>query len=180
MMRNATFIFAVTFLVVLASTTGAQNAPPVGRAPEYEKLTYFVGNWKTDGEIKPGPYSPGGTFVSNDHAEWMDGGRFVIGRAMSTTPNGKQFQLSILGYDARRKAYTFNSFNSAGIQTSALGTLNDQTWTWTSVETVGAQTLHSKHTITMLSPSAYTARFEISTDGVTWSSFMEGRVTKVD
>jgi hypothetical protein len=43
-------------------------------------------------------------------------------------PTGNQLQLSILGYDARQKTCTFDSFNNAGVRTSATGTLDGDTW----------------------------------------------------
>ena len=163
-------------VLLLAVTAGAQTPP----TPAHQRLSYFVGHWKTEGVVHAGPFSPGGAFSSDDHAEWMDGEFFVVTRAASTTPQGRQFQLSVLGYDAQQQVYTFSAFNNAGVRTTATGTVDGDTWTWVSADTIGGQTIRLRHTITMASPSAYTFRFDLSTDGATWSTFIDGKTTKTD
>lgn len=168
----------VVLLCPLASSVAAQGRPPAPqRGPEHQRLGYFVGNWQTEGEVKPGPFSTGGRFISTDRVEWLDGRFFVVERATSTLPAGNQIQLSLIGWDARQKVYTFDSFNSAGIRTSATGVIVGDTWTWSTSDTFG--TLRIRHVITMVSPSTFTFTFQTSVDGVTWSPFIEGRSTKV-
>ncbi len=43
---------------------------------------------------------------------------------------------------------------------------------------MGAQTMKGRLTIKVLSAAAYNFRFEVSTDGTTWSTLMEGKDTK--
>ena len=121
-MTAATRLTVAVLLCLLASSAAAQGRPPAPQpGPEHQRLGYFVGNWRTEGEVKPGPFSTGGRFISTDRVEWLDGRFFVVERATSTLPTGNQIQLSVIGWDARQKVYTFNSFNSAGIRTWASG-----------------------------------------------------------
>ena len=64
---------AVTFAVLLLSSVFAagQNPPPTPKpGPEQKNLGYFAGDWKTTGDLKPGPMGPGGKFTGTDHVEF--------------------------------------------------------------------------------------------------------------
>ena len=41
------------------------QAPKPG--PEHARLGYFVGKWKAEGEMKPGPMGPGGKMTVSRH-----------------------------------------------------------------------------------------------------------------
>jgi hypothetical protein len=61
-------------LSVVTVVDGQVRPQPPKPSAEHEKLGYFVGDWQTEAEVKPGPFSPGGTFTSTDRGEWLDGG----------------------------------------------------------------------------------------------------------
>lgn len=58
------------------------------------------------------------------------------------------------------------------------GTLEGETWTYTSGQNMGGQTFKGRFTIKMLSATAYTIKFEISPDRASWTTVMDGRATR--
>ena len=61
-MKKASMI-AVAAIMLSAMVAAAQNPPMPKPGPEVDKLKYFLGNWKEEGEMKPGPMGPGGKFT---------------------------------------------------------------------------------------------------------------------
>jgi len=91
--------------------------------------------------------------------------------------NGKA--LMIMGWDPNKKMYTYQSFASNGETTSALGTVNGDTWTWTADTTTMSATYKIRVTIREVSKTQQTFRMEYSTDGATWTPGIETTITKV-
>lgn len=83
-----------------------------------------------------------------------------------------------IGYDTRRNVYTFDAFSSLGLHQTSEGSVNGDTWTWTSRPAYGAQTVQQRMTMKILSPTSYILKFEISEDARTWKTFMEGKAVK--
>jgi hypothetical protein len=44
---------------------------------------------------------------------------------------------------------------------------------------MGPQMMKGRFTMMILSPTSYTFKFEVSQDGTTWNTVMEGKETKV-
>lgn len=152
------------------------QGPHMQPAPELKKLDYFAGSWKTDIDMKASPYGPGGKITGSDHIEWMQGNFFLlIHSKFSGVWNG--VGVEVMGYDSTRKAYTYESYNSAGEHETATGTVEGDTWTWNSEQTTmpGGKW---RYTQKVLSPTSFSIKFEISPDGSTWSTAMEGKSTK--
>lgn len=129
--------------------------------------------------MKPGPMGPGGKMTGADDCKWMDGGFFVQCSMSATSPMGKISGLGVMGYDAAKKAYTWNGFNSMGENESATGTFDGKTWTYTNEHPMGGKNVKGRYTIVAQAPDSYTFKFETSEDGATWAPMMEGKVTKV-
>jgi hypothetical protein len=155
-------------------------------APEVAKLDYFVGTWTVEGTIFPGPWGAGGKFGWTDKTEWMAGRFFVIGHWDFTMPaelGGNGEELFVMGYDPRQNVYTFDAFSSQGLHQVSKGRLDGDTWIWDSeglqAGAQGQQSLvRQKMTMTMLSATRYTLKFEISNDGAPWAPFMEGMAVR--
>jgi hypothetical protein len=49
---------------------------------------------------------------------------------------------------------------------------------WLSETQIGAEKMKARLTLTLISPTAYTFKFETSPDGVTWKTALEGRDRK--
>ncbi|HEY7501839.1 MAG TPA: DUF1579 family protein [Vicinamibacterales bacterium] len=168
-------------LAVLALGGGllAQPQGPPKPGPEHKPLQYFVGKWKTDAELKPGPLGPGGKMTSVDTCEWFAGGFHVVCRGDGSGALGKMSSLGIMAYSAQEKNYTFYGIDSMGNADLSKGSKNGNTWTFTATSTFGGQTFQSRFTIVETSPKEYTFRWEQSADGKKWAVLMEGKSTKV-
>jgi len=150
-------------------------------APEVAKLGYFVGKWTTKGTILSGPWGPGGEFSWTESTEWMTGNFFVIGHwdfQMPAELGGGGKEIFIMGYDTNRRVYSFDAFSSQGLHQVSKGTLVDDAWLWTSESIQGGKPVQQKMTMQVLSPSSYNLKFELSMDGATWMTFMEGKASK--
>ena len=173
---------AVTFAVLLLSSlfAVAQQPPPMPKpGPEQKNLGYFAGNWKTTGDVKPGPMGPGGKVTGADHIEWMPGGFFLVSHTQgSSSTMGKWTGLAIYGYDAEKKVYTFDEFDSVGENIHATGSFDGKVWTWTSDSTMGGKPMKGRYVVTVTSPTAYTFKFDMSVDGANWTPVMDGSASK--
>jgi hypothetical protein len=140
-----------------------------------------VGKWATKGTILPGPWGAGGEFSWTEITEWMIGNFFLVGHwdfQMPSELGGDGEEIFVMGYDSNRSVYTFDAFSSQGLHQVSKGTLSDDTWLWTSESIQNGKPVQQKMTMQMLSPSSYSLKFELSSDGATWMTFMEGKATK--
>jgi len=174
-MKRASAI-AIATILLIAAASAQPPAPKPG--PEQKKLEYFTGNWTSEGESKPGPMGPGGKMSMNQEAKWMDGGFFVVIQSSYKTAEGDGTATSFLGYDPQDKVYTYDEFNSVGEAVHAKGTVDGDTWTWTSDMKMGPQSAKGRFTEKILSPTAYTFKFDMSQDGTKWDTVMDGKATK--
>jgi hypothetical protein len=145
---------------------------------EHKKLGYFVGDWRTESDVKPGPWGPGGKMTGDSHCTWMPGGYFVVCHENASGSMGKIQGIGVMGWDAGAKQYTWNGFNSMGENEHAAGTHEGASWVYTTESMMNGKAIKSRYTMTEKSPAAYDFKFETSEDGKTWSSMMEGKVTK--
>ena len=175
---NLKTIFVSALLLFSAAAWAQMPAKP---GPEVKKLDYFLGNWTVEATIGQGPWGAGGKFTSNDTTEWMPGNFFLERHADFTMPpelGGDGKAISIMGYNTAENVYTRDEFNSQGHRGSSKGTVSGDTWTWTSTQNYGGQDINQRVTLKVLTPSSYTMKFEVSTDGTNWMTFMEGKATK--
>ncbi len=170
--KSVAAVFAPLLFSMVTSAQAPQTPQP---APELKKLDYFAGTWKTDADMKASPYGPGGKMTGTDHIEWMQGNFFLLVHTQFTGAGGSGIDLGVMGYDPRKKMYTYDSFNSVGERESATGSLQGDTWTWYSDPGTG---MKWRYTQKMLSSSSYAIKFEMTSDGSTWSTAMEGKATK--
>jgi Protein of unknown function (DUF1579) len=173
-------ILATAGLLTTAAAAQAQEkkmeAPKP--APEVKNLDYFVGSWHSEGEMKPGPWGPGGKFTGDSNCSWMPGGFFVVCNEDGSGPMGKMHGMGVLGFDSTGKAYTYNGFNSMGENEHATGMRDGKTWTYNTESMMGGKMVKGRYTMVESSPTSYTFKMESSEDGKTWSGLMEGKVTK--
>ena len=169
---------------VIKSKAGdkARPAPtPAKPAPEVVELGYFVGKWITHGKILPGPWGAGGEFSWRETTEWMTGKFFVVGHwdfKMPAELGGDGEEMFVMGYDSNHKVYTFDAFSSQGLHQVSQGTLSGDAWIWSSESIQSGKPVQQKMTMKVLSPTSYSLKFELSSDGATWVTFMEGKAAK--
>jgi hypothetical protein len=127
--------------------------------------------------MKPSPYGQGGKLTITNKFEWMQGNLFMV---IHTNWSGGGMEsgvsLGIYGYDSARKVCTYANYNSAGKQEIWTGTVEGDTWTWNSEAAMPGGKW--RYIVQVLSPTCHSAKFEISPDGSSWSTVMDGKYTK--
>jgi hypothetical protein len=165
--------------LALAAMLSAQNPPPMPKpAPELKKLDYFAGNWKLEGDNKPGPMGPAGKWSGSEHNEWMEGGFFLVLHSEFNSAMGTGKGTAFMGYDAEKKVYTYHEFSTMGEAVDSQGMLDGDTWTWTSQEKMGGNVFNTRFVIKQVSPTSYTLKFDMGPAGGELVNFMEGKATK--
>jgi hypothetical protein len=167
----------IAALLMFAAVAFAQGPPAQKPGPEIMRLHYFAGTWKTEYTLKPGPMGPGGKMSAVDQSRMMPGGFFLETRTEGNGAIGELKGLSIMGYDAGGKVYTYDSFNNFGEAEHFKGEVQGDTWTWTSESALGGKPTRLRFTAKEVSPSMYTMKFEIATGG-DWTTVMEGKALK--
>ena len=96
---------AVILICGFTALSLAQAPPePPKPGPEHKKLEYFLGTWKTEGEIIANEFVPAAKFVTTD-TYTLDPGRFYLefrraeGQIIPRT-------VGIMAYDSHAKLYT--------------------------------------------------------------------------
>ena len=171
--------FAACFLASVLAVRAEEKkmeAPKPG--PEVQKLGYFVGTWNSSGEIKENPMMPAGKMTSVDKCEWFSGGFQVVCHSTGKMAMGTMHGLGIAAYNAGEKVYTYMIADSSGYSGMSKGTVDGDTWTYTSDEKMGDKVMHGRYTMVMSSPTSYTFKYEMSPDGTQWSTIMEGKTVK--
>ena len=172
---NRTWILLVIGTVV----AWAQQPPPMPKpGPEQQRLHYFVGNWRTEGDMKASPFGPAGKFTGTDSAVML-GDFFVVTHSDGSGPMGKMKAVSTMAYDPKEKVYTYDEYNSMGQHEVSKGTVSGDTWTWTNDTDMGGKVMKGRFILKEVSPTSYTFKFDTSEDGSSWTNLMEGRATKI-
>jgi len=174
-MKTAALILAAGLMLSAAAL--AQMQPPKP-GPEQKKLDFFAGTWSMDGDIKPGPMGPGGKMTQTEKCDWMDGGFFLLCHTDFKSAMGDGSGVSIMGYSPDDKTYTYREFNSWGEAMESKGAVDADTWTWTSDEKMGDTVMKTRFTMKATSPTAYTFVFDMSKDGTTWTTILDGKASK--
>jgi len=177
MKKHFAILSCMTLLLGIALLARAKMELPQP-APELKKLDYFTGTWIAEGEVKPGPMGPGGKFTGTNRVEWMEGGFFLVTHSEFNGAMGKGMETAYMGYDSNDKMYTYDSFNTLGEADHAKGNVNGNTWIWDSETRMGPETMKGRLTIKAISATAYNFKFEMSPDGTTWNTVLEGKDTK--
>ncbi len=177
-MRRISTSVACLFVILFLTVSAISQMPMPKPAPELSKLEYFAGNWISDADLKPSPMGPGGKMTSSDDVHWMEGKFFLVLHSKFKGAMGDGSSLSIMGYDPEHKVYTYTEYNSMGQVEHSTGTLDGNTWTFTSDENFNGQMMKGRFTMNTASPKEYTYKYEMSKDGTDWTTIMEGKSTK--
>jgi hypothetical protein len=178
-MKRLCFVVPV-LVALLASVALAQGpAQPPKPGPEQKRLNYFAGEWKTESDVKPSPFGPGGKVTSTDRGEWFPGGFFLVLHSDVSGAMGPVKSVAIFGYDPARKVYTYKSYDSQGMDETFTGAVEGDTWTWLSTSTMDGKTTKYRFIAKELSPTAYSLSFEFAAGDGAWTKVLEGKSTKV-
>ena len=178
-MRRGPSSIVILAAWLAAGSAGAQSPPaPPRPGPETTKLAYFVGRWRSESQMKPGPFGPGGRVSGTDTCEWFSGGFHLICRSEGKGALGDVKGMSIISWDPDEKAYSYYAFDHRGITEQARGTFDGTTWTWSSESSMSGRAVKGRYTIVAQGPAAYTFKWEASLDGAPLAVVMEGKGSK--
>lgn len=157
-----------------------ESASPAARVPfaEVRRLGDLVGTWKISGQMQKSPMGPGGKTDATETCSWFEGEFFVVCHTSGTTPMGKTAGMSIFGWDADHKTYTFQSIDNFGMASTAKGKFDGNTWTWNNEEMMGGKKMKSRFVLVQESPERRRMSWSISPDGQTWSELFSGDETR--
>jgi hypothetical protein len=177
-MKRAQILLAAALFSPVLALALSQDTPPKP-APELKKLDMLAGSWVLEGDVKPSPMGPGGKVTENEKCEWMEGEFFLVCHVdFKTATSGSGSGLSVIGYSTSDKAYTYREFNSWGEFDDSKGTLDGDTWTWTSDEKIGDTMGKGRFTMKFTSSTSYNFTYEMSPDGAKWTAVVEGKAIK--
>jgi hypothetical protein len=166
---------AVILICGFTSLLLAQAPPaPPKPGPEHKKLEYFLGKWTVEGEIKANEFVRGGKTVTTETCTLGPGGFYVECRNEGQLPT----RLGIMAYDSHAKVYTSYYANSVGLVGTATGSVNGNTWTWTVEDKFAGKAIKGRTTITTLSPTQYTIKYETADEKGGYTTIVEGKATK--
>src|ERR1700683_1511124 len=100
------------FLFCAATALAQMEAPKPG--PELKKLDVFAGSWTLTGDMKTTPMGPGGSLTESEKCEWMEGGFSLVCHTDYKSSMGNGVGISVMGYSADDKVYTYREFGSTG------------------------------------------------------------------
>jgi hypothetical protein len=163
-----------------AEKKAAAQAPPARKpGAEQKRIGYFAGQWTFQGESKPSPMGPGGKITANETCEWFAGGFSMVCRSKGTGPMGPGTSMSILSYDAGRKAYTYHAISSFGDAIFVRGNVDGKVWTYADEVTIEGKPMKIRAMVTEESPTSYSFKLEASFDNGPFAVMEEGKATKV-
>lgn len=145
--------------------------PPRAPGPQHRALEIFVGTWNTEGVVDAGPAGLGSRLAAVDTYEWLPGKFFLLHRVDGRMGEERVQVLEIIGYDAARRTYVTQSFDSHGNVGAYRASLRDGAWTILGDSERFTGAFNEDRTI-------LTGRWERSTDGANWSRWMTIKLTK--
>lgn len=177
MMTIRASVALVTTVFLVSASLLAQTSSKIEKSSSArDRLNYFVGTWRMEVQIKASPFGPR-TFFATEQNDWMPGRLLLISRQEGEAAAAID-GLVVMGYNPEEKAYTYHVVKSTGELEDLKGTLEGNTWTWTSDGTTGNGAVRTRLTIQEASSASYTLKFETASEGRAWSTVMEGKVTK--
>lgn len=181
-MRSPNALLLSFFMLVATGTLAAQAPPaPPKPGPEHQQLGFFVGRWRSDAEMKPGPMGPGGKVTGTASCEWFAGNFFVVCSAEGRGPMGLMKSHWIMGWSDDKKQFTYYGIDNSGMAADAMayGTVSGQTWTWTGESMMGGQPMKGRYTAKQLSPDSYTWTYEMAMGNAPLAVVGTGTETRV-
>jgi hypothetical protein len=178
--RNTAVAMSILLVLTCAGAVlGQAPSGPPKPGPELQKLAYFAGKWASEAEIKPGPFGPGGKFTYTQDCEWFAGSFALVCHTEGKMQEGTYKELSVMSYDPAEKTYIYFEITSSGEHVFARGTVEGDTWTWTSESKMGGKPARSRFTLKQVSADLASYKFEMSFGDAPMAQLMEGKQTRV-
>lgn len=164
-------------LLVLTSSAFAQMEAPKPAA-ELGKLDMFVGFWTLEGDMSAHSPGGGGKTIQHEKCEWMQGGFFLECRKQVRGPMGDNVRLTLIGYSDNEKAFTWRDFDALGEFQDSRGRIDGNTFIWSGEANMLRTKTKGRYTVKITSPTTFDYAFEISSDGKSWNTILQGKATK--
>jgi hypothetical protein len=165
------------FTMLITAAAAAQSVLPKP-TPEHANLGRFVGTWKMEGTMQPGPMGPGGPFNGTESCRMFEGFHIICDTEGATAAGPMKGHM-MMTWDAAAKKYRYFAVNNTPIAEMAEGTFENNIWTWKSeMDLSGGKKIWSTFTITETSPTLHTFEWKMSEDGKKWTTMMSGKSTK--
>src|SRR5215510_6161968 len=163
------------------ATTPGQPATAQQSKPglEVQRLAYYLGTWRGEGETKGGPFGPAGKLSSRTTCDWFTGGFHLVCRGEEKGPTGTRTFLNIRAYDEKAKAYTEYGISSLGdTEYQTGGSIVGNKKTFALDTNIGGKPSKLRYAEVQVSPTLFTYQAEASINGGPWTMIAEGKVTK--
>ena len=179
MPKCGNIVLALALTLISAIGVRAQRPAAPEPSPAHRKLAAFVGTWKDEAEMKPGPLGPGGKMSFTETCDWLTGGFSIVCSTETTGFMGEVRALTVFTYDLEGKVYRYYEFNSLGRSGSAKGAVEGDTWTFESESKQGNKLIKTRSTIKIPSPDSAVMKSEVSVDGGPMTLWMEVKGARV-
>lgn len=175
-MKKLSAACIIAGIAVAAAVAQGPGAATPG--PEQKNLAKFVGTWKMDGKMSPGPMGPGGAFTATETCRLFEGGFHVVCDSEGSGAMGNMKGHMLMTYDRAAKKYRYFAVNNMPDADMAEGALAGNTWTFKGEMNDGGKKMWSLFTITETTPTLHTFTWKMSDDGKKWMTVLEGTSTK--
>jgi hypothetical protein len=171
---------ALGVLFVALSSVAPAQAPAAMPKPnaEMKKLDMLIGTWMYTGDAIKSVFGPAGKVTGSDVYEMLPGGFFMQHHWDEQNPLGNAKGVEIWGYDAVKKNFTFNYFNSFGDWGSGTLTINGTAYASTSSGVSYDGKTNKGRCTGTLTAKTWTIKCDASADGNTWAHSFDGTWTK--
>jgi hypothetical protein len=139
MSKQLTLVVAVCLVVVLLiapAVTSQQVEKPVFTGPpapeELKVLAPFVGQWQTEGTIRPSlRHKEGFTSKGETSSQWMHNGHFLRLEGFGVSTQGRFESTTIISFNRTIGQFRSFAFNTDGLASEAIGEWDARTNTLT-------------------------------------------------
>jgi len=170
MNTRVSFALTIALLLVVQATTSIVRAQP---SPEQKKLDYFVGKWKADLDIKATATTAALKASGTEDCESF-ANLHVVCRSELTGGTGLYKAMRTFSYVPALKQYSSYTVDSLGYAVLTLGTVQGDTWTFTT-EAGGYKTRTTMKT----TKDGYTAAAEYAGPDGKWTPSSTSKFTRM-
>jgi hypothetical protein len=175
-MRNAMIVIIASFfgLLVYAQETNQSSKP----APEFKKLTGYLGQWRYEGEYKASPFGPAMKVAGTAVGEMILGGFFFEWR-WKEQPGTQGFE--VIAYDEINKNFSARYYADDGTWAVGVYVFDSNQNSYTGKLNAGSKQVPLR-VAEIFGPDhmSFTQKMEISVDGKNWKLLFEGKFTKTN
>jgi hypothetical protein len=176
MTRN--WIAAALLVSATSIASAEEKAPKPG--PEVERLGFFVGKWKTSGELKESPFMPAGKYTEKSTCEWFSGKFSVVCKIKGKGPMGPLEGLGIMGWSTEEKVYVYYGVDNSPMAWASVprGTFADGVWTYDDESKMGGKMVKSRYVIKQTGKNSYSGTWSVMGPDGKWQLVMEATSTR--